>query len=234
MDFYLLKLVGEWLSVLFVSLVAFFGAGNYQEKHYDAENTNYTKTVAVVKEVIPYTTRFVYNPNKPATSEEIILVEGEDGLSYRFENGVSEVLRAPVSKVVEVGTQGAQFVGRLTSYAGDCRGCSRTATVACRTREGRTHSLFRDGKHYIDREYGEVRILAADLRGFSCGTMILVDNGRTEPFMAVVLDTGGTMRQSFRRGHIWMDLAYEYERDIFSSRRLDSKNTTYTIQRWGW
>ena len=88
MDIYLLKLVGNWLSVLFVSLVSFLGIDDYSEVATNMENTSYTKTATVVNEVIPYKTEYVYNPNKASTAKREVLVKGEDGISYTYENGI--------------------------------------------------------------------------------------------------------------------------------------------------
>ncbi len=234
MEIYLLKLIGNWLSVLAVSLVSFLGLNSYQEKMMDVKNTSYTKTVSVINEVIPFKTEYVYNSSKSEAAKKEILVQGVDGLSYTYENGVSKVLREPVTQVIEVGTaRTGEYDGRLTTYGGDCKGCSKTATVACRTEEGKTFSLFRDGIYYEDDEFGSVRILAADLGGFPCGTMILVDNGNVDPFYAVVLDTGFTMRENYKRGYVWMDLAFQHQGDS-KGTHMGSKNTHFSVQRWGW
>lgn len=234
MDIYLLKLVGNWLSVLVVSLVSFLGINDYQELATNIENTSYTKTVAVENKVIPYQTKYVYNSKKASTAEREVLVEGQDGLSYTYENGETKVLKEPVTEVIEVGTgRAGEYTGRLTTYGGDCYGCSKTATVACKTKSGKRWSLWKDGIYYNDSEYGEVRILAADLSGFPCGTMILIDNGRIEPFLGVVMDTGGTMRKQYAKGYIWMDLAFQYQGDS-KGTKTGSKNTKFTVQRWGW
>lgn len=234
MEIYLLRLIGNWLSVLAVSLVSFLGIGNYQEMMTDVENTSYTKTVSVVNEIIPYETEYIYNSNKSRTSENVVLVEGETGLSYTYENGVTKVLREPVTEVIEVGTaRSGEYTGRLTTYGADCLGCSKTGTVACRTESGEKFSLLTNGMYYEDDEYGSVRILAADLSGFPCGTMILVDNGKIDPFYAVVMDTGGTMRKYYQQGVIWMDLAFVYQADS-KGTNTGSTSTKFSVQRWGW
>lgn len=234
MEIYLLKLIGNWISVLTVSLVSFLGLGAYQEERIDIENTSYTKTVSVVNEVIPFQTEYVYNSSKSKTAEKTILVAGEDGLSYTYDNGVQKVLRNPITQVVEVGTaKKGEYMGRLTTYGSDCAGCSRTGTVACRTESGSSFSLTKNGMYYNDSTYGKVRILAADLGGFPCGTMILVDNGQIDPFYAVVLDTGGSMRKAYKQGTIWMDLAFVYQDDA-KGTNTGSKNTRFSVQRWGW
>jgi 3D (Asp-Asp-Asp) domain-containing protein len=234
MDIFLLKLVGEWLSVLAVSLASFFGISDYQEKQAESLNTSYTKTVSVINEIIPYQIEYVYNPDKASSSERLILVEGEEGLSYTYESGQTKVLKQAVNQIVEVGTgRSGEYVGRLTTYGSDCAGCSKTGTVACRTEDRKSWSLTKHGIYYTDSDFGRVRIIAADLGGFPCGTIILIDNGKIDPFYAVVLDTGGTMRQEFAKGYIWMDLAFMYQGDS-KGTNTGSKNTKFTVQRWGW
>lgn len=234
MDIFLLKLVGNWLSVLAVSLVSFLGIGEYQEKQAETLNTSYTKTVSVINEVIPYEIEYVYNSDRASSSEPVILVEGEEGLNYTYENGQTKTLKSAVNQIVEVGTgRSGNYVGRLTTYGSDCKGCSKTGTVACRTSEGKSWSLTKHGMYYTDNEFGRVRIIAADLGGFLCGTIIMIDNGLIDPFYAVVLDTGGTMRQAYSKGIIWMDLAFVYQADA-KGTKTGSKNTKFTVQRWGW
>ena len=81
--------------------------------------------------------------------------------------------------------------------------------------------------------YGSVRIVAADLSKFPCGTIVTVDHPSLGTFNAVVLDTGGSMKRAWQNGLVWMDLAFTTESDpgIYSTT---SSNTTYTVQRWGW
>ncbi len=234
MEIYLLKLIGNWISVLVVSLISCLGIGDYHEKFLAVDNTSYAKTATVVNKIVPYQTRYVYNSSKSRTAAKEVLVAGENGITYTYENGTTKVLHEPVTMVVEVGTgRSGEYVGRLTTYGSDCAGCSKTGTVACRTENGKTHSLTRDGMYYTDSEYGKVRILAADLGGFPCGTMILVDNGLIDPFYAVVLDTGGTMRKQYAKGYIWMDLAFVHQKDS-KGTHTGSKNTKFSVQRWGW
>lgn len=234
MDIFLLKLVGNWLSVLAVSLISFFGVGEYQEKQNGVENTSYTKTVSVINEVIPYKTEYVYNSSKSMTSAKEVIVQGEEGLSYTYENGQKKILKSAINQVIEIGTgRRGDYVGRLTAYGSDCVGCSKTGTVACRTETGKNWSLTKNGMYYTDSEYGKVRIVAADLGGFPCGTVVLVDNKTVEPFYAVVLDTGGSMRQAFSNGIIWMDLAFVYQKDA-KGTNTSSRATKFNVQRWGW
>jgi len=217
-----------------VSIISFFGVTSYQETEQTLENVGYAAVGTQINEIVPYTTEFVFNDEVPFGTGARVVSEGENGLAFTARSGEKRFLREPVPRVVEVGiARQYEFVGRMTSYGGDCRGCSATATVACRTREGRNHSLFQDGIFYKDRDFGSARVMAADLGAFPCGTMILVDNGRNEPFLAVILDTGFTMRQQFAQGNIWMDLAFQYERDI-RSNYVFGHNVKFSVQRWGW
>lgn len=127
----------------------------------------------------------------------------------------------------------AQYTGRLTGYGPDCVGCSKVGNVACRTREKKAHSLINDGIYYTDKEYGKVRILAAATSKFKCGTIVVVTKPGMQPFTGIVLDTGGSMRQAWAKGNVWMDLAYS-SNAMAGSDKLTGKNIKFSVQRWGW
>lgn len=195
MDIYLLQLLGNWLSVLLVTLVSFFNIGNYDEEKSDLENLSYTKTATVLNEVVNYKTEYVYNSNKSADSSPEVIREGEYGLIYRYENGDTKVFKNAVNRIVEIGTAKAvKYTGRMTAYTPYCVGCSKVGNVACMAK-GKKHSLITNGQYYVDSEYGKVRIVAAALSAFPCGTIVTIDNGKLPVFNAIVLDTGGSMRQ---------------------------------------
>ena len=78
MDIYLLKLVGNWISVLFVSLLSLFGVNNYQEVTTNIENTSYTDPVSVVNKIIPYETEYVTNTSLEEGTSRVIQ-GGTDG-----------------------------------------------------------------------------------------------------------------------------------------------------------
>lgn len=233
MDIYLLQLLGNWLSVLLVTLVSFFNIGNYDEEKSDLENLSYTKTATVLNEVVNYKTEYVYNSNKSADSSPEVIREGEYGLIYRYENGDTKVFKNAVNRIVEIGTAKAvKYTGRMTAYTPYCVGCSKVGNVACMAK-GKKHSLITDGQYYVDSEYGKVRIVAAALSAFPCGTIVTIDNGKLPVFNAIVLDTGGSMRQAITKGVVWMDLAYSNKNDS-EMRLAGSKNVSYTVRRWGW
>lgn len=134
---------------------------------------------------------------------------------------------------VENETNDYIYVGKMTAYGADCNGCSGVGGLSCRTKDGSRYTLTGNGMYYNDDEYGSVRIVAASLEAFPCGTIVKVDNGRLEPFYAVVMDTGYSVSNAWNNGVVWMDLAFVTETDstIYSAT---SSNVTYSVQRWGW
>ncbi len=232
MDIYLLQLLGKWISVLIVMIVSLFRIGSYEEE-VDIDNLNYTKNATVVNVIVDYKTEYVYNKDKPSDSKPVVLKNGEYGLLYKYQNGETKLFKEAVNRVVEVGTAKiTKYSGRLTAYTPYCPGCSSNGYVACMAK-GKKFSLIKDGQYYVDSEYGKVRIVAAALSAFPCGTIVTIDNGKFPVFNAIVLDTGGSMRQAIKNGVVWMDLAYSNQNDS-EIRQAGSKNVTYTVRRWGW
>lgn len=233
MDIYLLQLIGNWLSVLCVTLISFFGINTYKEDSTNIQNMNYNKTATVLNEVVSYKTEYVYNKNKPMDEAPKVIREGQYGLVYRYADGDTSVLRNTVNRVIEIGTARVKkYTGRLTTYTPYCAGCSKSGNVACSV-NGKKHSLKNDGQYYIDSQYGQVRILAAALSSFPCGTIIRVDTGKMPPFKAIVLDTGGSMRQAMKKGTVWMDLAYSKPNSA-EAKLVSTKNAKFDVIRWGW
>ena len=140
--------------------------------------------------------------------------------------------KSPKNAEIEIGTgDEANYIGKMTGYGADCAGCS--GTLSCRTKEGNYHNLSTNGEYYNDSQYGIVRILAAALDKFPCGTMIKVENENLGTFNAIVLDTGGAMRKAWANGTILMDLAFKSENDP-AVHLATSSNTKYSVQRWGY
>ena len=197
-------------------------------------NPNVNMTATVVNEIIPYTTTYVYDSLKPSDSDKEIISEGINGLNYTYD-GIDYVhLSDMVPQVEKVGTgKSGQYTGKLTGYGPDCPGCSKVGNVSCKTREGTKHSLINDGITYNDSTYGDVRILAADNTLFPCGTIIKIDNGIVDSFYGVVLDTGYSMRNAWKQGNVWIDLAFSSQNDV-KSGKTSSSNAKFSVQRWGW
>lgn len=192
-------------------------------------NPNSTKIITVVSDIEKFDTEYVYDPNMPSSADPVIIIQGANGIKNKT---TGKIEKESVTQVVKVGTgEKAIYTGRMTGYGGDCKGCS--GSLSCKTKEGTKFNLKSQGHIYNDEVYGEVRILAADLSLFPCGTVIKVDNGKLEPFYAVVLDTGYTMRKAWSQGTVWLDLAYTTQNDK-SIYNATSRSTTYSVQRWGW
>ena len=234
MNIGLIELASKWLSLLVISTMTLFN-GSYMESEKQINNDNIIKDVAVVNTVTPYKTETKYNASLPSNVSKVI-TEGKQGVEVKTEEEVA-VVQEVVNEVVEKGS-GAYgvYTGFLTGYGPDCAGCSGTGNLACRTREKTTFSLTNDGMYYTDTEYGKVRILAAALSKFPCGTMIKVTKQGKEPFMGIVLDTGATMVNKLNEGIIWLDLAYTSEKDktVFGVDGLTGSNIKFEVQRWGW
>lgn len=134
---------------------------------------------------------------------------------------------------VDITENSSIYVGKMTAYGADCKGCSGSGGLSCRAKDGSRYTLTENGMYYEDDEYGSVRIVAASLDGFPCGTIVKVDNGKLQPFYAVVMDTGGSVTKAWKNGIVWMDLAFVTEKDS-NIYKANSSNVIYEIQRWGW
>ena len=175
--------------------------------------------------------KYEINPDNMVSSYNYILVE-EPVIEQKVEDTVIVEETGDDNDNVTESTE-AVYVGKMTGYGADCNGCSGVGTLSCRTIDGSKHTLSIDGEYYYDDNYGSVRIVAADLSQFPCGTIVKVDHPNLGTFYAVVLDTGGSVQKAWQNGTVWMDLAFKTETDpnIYSST---SNNTTYSVQRWGW
>lgn len=191
-------------------------------------------TATITNEVEPYNTDYVYIENMPSTADPIVISEGINGLDYTYDGLTYVHLSDKKNEVVQVGTgRAGNYSGRLTGYGPDCPGCSLVGNVACKTKEGTNHSLITNGLYYNDEVYGSVRVLAADNSAFPCGTIVKVDNGVLKEFYGIVLDSGSTMRNAWRDGVVWMDLAFSSQKEALTGGATSS-NTKFAVQRWGW
>jgi 3D (Asp-Asp-Asp) domain-containing protein len=113
------------------------------------------------------------------------------------------------------------FIGVLTSYGPDCKGCS--GIIGCGTGQNAKNGNI----YYTDKIFGKIRIVAAD-PVYPCGTIIKMSNlyFSSEPIIAVVLDRGGAVKgEKF-------DLLYETEGP--GGTNGTQKNVQFEILRWGW
>lgn len=235
MNIGLLELAGKWIGIAVISIMSLFNGNTYIEKEISVNNNNIIKDIKVESIITPYKTKIQYN-NKIPSNVTNVLVEGKDGIKYVSE-GNEEIIQEQVDKVIEKGTGAVgTYNGRLSGYGPDCAGCSGHGGLACRTKNGGKHNLVNDGIYYEDSEYGKVRIIAAALKQFPCGTIMEITKPGKDPFMAVVLDTGATMANKWAEGIMWVDLAYSSEKDktVFAADGLVGLNVNFKVKRWGW
>lgn len=232
MNTYLLGLISKWATVLWVSVTGIVGSdGLISDETKKIENENQTKNATTTTVEVAYDTETRYNSKLPSNIT-ITKQEGKNGIAYKDNKNNKETVVDPVTEIIEVGTGDyGEYVGKMTGYGADCKGC--TGTVSCKTKSGSTWNLIKDGTSYTDDEYGSVRILAAALTKFPCGTIIKVDSSTMGTFNAIVLDTGGAMRKAWSNGTVLMDLAFtsETSEGIHNST---NNNVKYSVQRWGW
>ena len=189
------------------------------------------------KEKVSSKITFEIHPDKMVSSYNFIEVvpTEEEKVEEKEEEVVEEVEKETVSVTTSTPDESndAVFVGKMTGYGADCIGCSGVGALSCRASDGSRHTLTENGEYYNDATYGTVRIVAAALDKFPCGTIVKVDHPALGTFYAVVMDTGGSMKRAWNNGYVWMDLAFKTESDpeIYATT---SSNTTYSVQRWGW
>ncbi len=226
-----LKYLGVSLLISILTITGILTSGNLiSEKKFEVKNLNQTKNSIAFTKVIEYDTVETYN-NKIPTGVTITRKKGHNGLAYVDENNNETIIESPKNAKIEIGTgDEANYVGKMTGYGADCVGC--TGTLACKTKNGSYHNLIKDGTTYNDEEYGNVKIIAAALEKFPCGTIIKVENPNLGTFNAIVLDTGGAMKSAWVNGIVHMDLAYVTETDP-AIHLSTSSNVKYSVQRWG-
>ena len=226
-----LKYLGVSLLISILTITGILTSGNLiSEKKFEVKNLNQTKNSIAFTKVIEYDTVETYN-NKIPTGVTITRKKGHTGLAYVDENNNETIIESPKNAEIEIGTgDEANYVGKMTGYGADCVGC--TGTLACKTKNGNYHNLIKDGTTYNDEEYGNVKIIAAALEKFPCGTIIKVENPNLGTFNAIVLDTGGAMKSAWNNGIIHIDLAYLTETDP-ALHLSTSSNVKYSVQRWG-
>ena len=112
------------------------------------------------------------------------------------------------------------FSGPITAYGPDCVGCSGI------TASGKN---VRNDIYYNDKEYGKIRIVAAD-KTLPFGTIIRISDLDvfSEPIIAIVLDRGGAI--GFNR-RVYFDLLYPSEKE---TNFFGKRNATFEVLRRGY
>lgn len=233
MNFYLLNLFGKWVSLGILSIMSLFGF-TLEEETTEISNSNINKNVNIVSTVIEYETIKTFDNSIPRNITKVI-TEGKDGVVYYNENGIV-ILEEVVDEEVIIGTgKNGEYTGIMTGYGPDCSTCSGRGYVACRTEDKKNFNLIDDGIYYNDDEYGEVRVLAAALSEFPCGTIVEIKNSNLGDFTGIVMDTGYDMRKHLEEGIYHFDVAYETEKNEEVKKVTNmSGEVIYSVQRWGW
>ena len=143
------------------------------------------------------------------------IVQKDDEEKVRLVRNVNEIKKYGLNSKIK-------FIGTLTGYGPDCPGCG--GHVACRPNPD-----VRNGNiYYTDKEYGKIRILAADY-SIPCGSIIHIENykfAENNEFIGIVLDRGSAIVG------LTMDLLYPSEADTVVIGR--QRNIEFTVMRWGW
>ena len=108
---------------------------------------------------------------------------------------------------------------RLTHYGWDCKGCGGNTAIGYNVK----NTIY-----YNDKDYGTIRILAAD-KSIPCGSIIHIKNYKFvegNEFTGIVLDRGSAIVG------LTMDLLYPSEADTVVIGR--QRNIEFSIERWGW
>lgn len=241
MNLYLVKLISKGIGILFVTFASFFG---YEESSYVVSNTNKNKSLDVITEIVPYETETKYN-DQVEKGKETVITEGENGYAVvNSETNEKKVIKPAVNKVIEIGTKEKpvvtipvvtnsanvsadtieSFQGKITAYGGDCCGGSGNVAYV-------KHNLLTQGYYYQDKTYGNVRILSAAPQKFTPGTVMEVITP-DETFYGIVLDWGGSMKNAWNRGEVWIDLAFSTQKEAM---QYGTKyNVTFNVKRYGW
>ena len=255
MNLYIFEMILKFIRMLFIAFISIFNITLYAENETVSQNSiankdvyavrtvvlkdetkvNTKKTVNNKKQVVQKKTNTqVSQPKSNVNNNNQLVVEKKELPSIQSNNIQSNnVITTEAPVVVEKNTSIEEFTGRLTGYGPNCRGCSGTGNLACKTREKTVFSLKNNGIYYTDATYGKVRILAAATSKFKCGTVITITKPGQQPFTAIVLDTGGSMRKAWANGTVWMDLAYSDEA-LAGSDNLTGTNIKFSVQRYGW
>ncbi len=138
-------------------------------------------------------------------------VEQSDSNVEQEENNEEKEQQVNDYKVLET------FTGTLTGYGPNCYGCSGITSSGYDVSNTIT---------YNDKDFGEVRIVAAD-DYFSLYTIVRITNiPNSEPIIAIVLDRGGNV--GFNRGTLF-DLLFSSEQEALPR----TENITFEILRKG-
>jgi len=145
-----------------------------------------------------------YNVNNTKSIQAVRMVDQYHSL-VEMNRPQGPLLYETFEEAVAVSKTGveASFMGKLTGYGPDCKGCGGNS--ACPPRQN-----FKNGNIYFnDPTYGKVRIVAAD-RSLPCGSIVRIHNIGIykDPIIAIVMDRGGAVKGRH------LDLLFETEKNM--------------------
>ena len=114
----------------------------------------------------------------------------------------------------------ASYKGNITAYGPDCVGCIGITASGYKVK---------NNIYYNDKEYGKIRIVAAD-KQLPFGTIIRISDLKIfqEPIIAIVLDRGSAI--GFNK-NVYFDLLYKSEKE---TRSFGKQKATFEVLRKGY
>ena len=155
-------------------------------------------------------------------SIQAVRMADQYNLVLESQKTVVPVMYETLEEAIAVSQAGseASFIGKITGYGPDCKGCGGNS--ACAPRQN-----FKNGNIYFnDTTYGKVRIVAAD-RSLPCGSIVRIHNISiyNEPIIAIVMDRGSSVNGNH------LDLLFETEKNMQGMHT--QSNIQYDILRIG-
>ena len=126
------------------------------------------------------------------------------------------------------------YTGTVTAYGPDCYGCSGITASGYIVGEYVNGSIKSVTTTYYDKEFGTLRVLAADNSLFPIGTVIRMSGSNIDGnIVGIVLDTGSAMRNAYANGNVLIDLLFasEKNKDVYEFGR--KYNVKFEILRYG-
>ena len=127
-----------------------------------------------------------------------------------------------IEPIIKEETVIATYHGPITAYGPDCIGCTTGHTAS-------GYNVLNGNIYYNDKEYGKVRIVAAD-KSLPFGSIIRIKDLAIfdEDILAIVLDRGSAI--GFNR-KVYFDLLYQSEKD---TEFFGKREATFELLRRGY
>ena len=141
-------------------------------------------------------TRTVEQEGKNGKVKKTYLVTYANGKEVGKKVIEEEIIEQPVNKVIRYGgiSEGTTFTGRLTTYGGDCNGCSGKSSSGVRLSP--TSGVNGSNSPYLTYNGRKYYCLAAD-RSIPFGTVIKISNhnlSTSDTIYGIVVDRGGAIK----------------------------------------